>query len=113
MQRTMALEFFIVVPRDRAMSVQCLVGAGIVGAVLSMRPLGIMLPLLIRIWLRRLMSMMLMLLLLFWLLLQLLQLLQLFVCRPVRLGLSLGLRGRGVVGGDLDLVCNGSVECRV
>lgn len=47
MQRTMALEFIIFLPRARTMSVQCFVGADILGAVLSV--LGIMLPLRIRI----------------------------------------------------------------
>lgn len=86
------------------MSVQCLVGTGIVGAVLSVRPLGIMLPLLIRVWLRRLMRLLRRLLMLLVLLLML-------ICRPVWLGLRLRLRG--VVGGDLDLVCNDNVDCRV
>jgi hypothetical protein len=133
MQRTVALEFVIFLPRARTMSVQCLVGAGMLGAVLSV--LGIMLPLLIRIQLRRLMRLRLLLLLLLLLrarfklklklrlrllllvvlllllllVLVLILLLLLLTCRPVRLGLGL----RGVVGGDLDLVCNGDVDCRV
>lgn len=108
MQRTVALEFIIFLPRARTMSVQCLVGAGMAGAVLSVRPLGIMLPLRIRIWLRRLKRRLLLLRLK--LLLLLLHRLLVFVCRPV--GLVLGPRGV-VVGGDLDLVCNGDVDCRV
>lgn len=119
MQRTVALEFIIFLPRARTMSVQCLVGAGMSGAILSVLPLGIMLPLRIRIWLRRLMRLLLLLMRLK-LLLLLLLLLLVFVCRPVGLilglglGLRLRLRLRGVVvGGDLDLVCNGDVDCRV
>lgn len=118
MQRTVALEFIIFLPRARTMSVQCLVGAGMLGAVLSVRPLGIMLPLRIRVRLRRLMGRLRLLLRLLLLLLLLrlrvrLRLVVVLVCRSVGLGLAPGGCGGGVVGSDLDLVCNGDVDCRV